>query len=107
MRSRCSRSRDSRARVRARARSRRRPRAGRTFRARGDMGAIFHPGGLQWWLRRLGLPGFELAVLANDREVVGLALRDGGDVIVQTDPEHTGARAELLEWVEGGARASR
>jgi ribosomal protein S18 acetylase RimI-like enzyme len=73
-------------------------------RARGDPGAIFHPGGLQWWLRRLGRPGFDVPLLCEDGEVVGFALRDESDVIVQADPAHAADRAELLAWIETRAR---
>ncbi len=75
-------------------------------RARGDTGAIFHPGGLQWWLRRVGRAGFEVAVLADDDAPVGLALRDETDVIVQTDAAHAEDRRELLAWVETRVRGS-
>jgi ribosomal protein S18 acetylase RimI-like enzyme len=75
-------------------------------RASGDPGAIFHPGGLQWWLRRIGKPGFEVAVLGDGDELVGMALRDQDDVIVQTDTAHAGHRADLLAWAEASARDS-
>src|SRR5687767_13610098 len=75
-------------------------------RASGDPAAIFHPGGLQWWLRRIGRPGFEVAVLSDGDELVGMALRDQDDLIVQTDRAHPGDRGELLAWAEGRARES-
>ena len=74
--------------------------------ARGGPEAISHPGGLQWWLRRIGRPGFEVAVLTEDDELVGMALRDQSDVIVQTDAAHAGDRADLLAWSEASARES-
>ncbi len=73
-------------------------------RQRGDPGAIFHPGGLQWWLRRLGRSGFEVAVQSDGDHVVGFALRDGSDVIVQTEAVRTADRMELLAWIEARAR---
>jgi GNAT superfamily N-acetyltransferase len=73
-------------------------------RERGDPGAIFHPGGLQWWLRRLGSAGFDVPVLSESGGVVGFALRDESDVIVQTDTAHSAQRAELLAWIESRAR---
>ena len=73
-------------------------------RSAGDSGAIFHTGGLQWWLRRMGRPGFEVAVLTDDDELVGFALRDESDVIVQTDKAHAGDRVDLLAWSEARAR---
>jgi ribosomal protein S18 acetylase RimI-like enzyme len=76
-------------------------------RARGDPGAIFHPGGLQWWLRRLGLPGFDVTVLCDEAEVVGFALRDRGNLIVQADHIHAADREELLAWVETRGSGSR
>jgi GNAT superfamily N-acetyltransferase len=74
--------------------------------ASGDPAALFHPGGLQWWLRRMGRRGFEVAVLTDGDELVGMALRDGGDVIVQTDAAHAGDRPDLLAWAEASARDS-
>jgi GNAT superfamily N-acetyltransferase len=75
-------------------------------RAGGDPAAIFHPGGLQWWLRRIGKPGFEVAVLSHGDDLVGMALRDQDDVIVQTDTAHARDRADLLAWAEASARDS-
>jgi len=75
-------------------------------RERGDPGAIFHPGGLQWWLRRLGRAGFDVAVQSDGDDVVGFALRDGGDVIVQTDGLRTADAMELLAWIEARARGT-
>ena len=73
-------------------------------RASGDAGAIFHPGGLQWWLRRLGMPGFEVAVLTDADAIVGLALRDGSDVVMQADEAHAADRIDLLAWCEARVR---
>jgi ribosomal protein S18 acetylase RimI-like enzyme len=73
-------------------------------RAGGDVGAIFHPGGLQWWLRRVGRAGFEVAVLSKDDATVGLALRDESDVVLQTDVAHAKDRRDLLAWAEGRVR---
>src|SRR5687767_13216875 len=75
-------------------------------RASGDPAAVFHPGGLQWWLRRIGKPGFEVVVLNDGDELVGMALRDQDDVVVQTDTAHAGDRADLLAWAEARARES-
>jgi GNAT superfamily N-acetyltransferase len=72
-------------------------------RARGDAGAIFHPGGLQWWLRRVGRAGFDVAVQSDGDDVVGFALRDGSDVIVQGDAMHAADRIALLAWLESRA----
>jgi GNAT superfamily N-acetyltransferase len=76
-------------------------------RARGDPGAILHPGGLQWWLRRLGRAGFDVSVQSDGADAVGFALRDGSDVIVQADGVHAADRTALLEWVESRARESQ
>ena len=75
-------------------------------RARDDAAVIFHAGGLQWWLRRIGRRGFEVAVMTDDDELVGMALRDRSDVLVQTDTAHAGDRADLLAWCEASARAT-
>lgn len=74
-------------------------------RARGDVGAIFHPGGLQWWIRRVGRAEVHVGVLIADFAPVGLVLRDRTDVIVQTDAAHEDRRNDLLAWVEERARA--
>jgi len=73
-------------------------------RARRDPGAIFHPGGLEWWLRRLGRAGFDVAVIPRGSDVVGFALRDGSDVIAQSDATDAADRLELLAWIESRAR---
>lgn len=72
-------------------------------RARDDAGAIFHPGGLQWWLRRVGRAGFDVAVQSDGDDVVGFALRDGSDVNVQSAQTHAADRVALLAWVESRA----
>jgi ribosomal protein S18 acetylase RimI-like enzyme len=73
-------------------------------RARADPGGIFHPGGLQWWLRRIGRAGFDVAVMSDGETIVAFALRDGTDVIVQADLAHADERLELLVWLERRAR---
>lgn len=73
-------------------------------RARAEPGAIFHPGGLQWWLRRLGRAAFDVPVLLDRETPVGFALRDGSDVIVQADLAHAEHRVEMLAWVERRVR---
>jgi ribosomal protein S18 acetylase RimI-like enzyme len=73
-------------------------------RARGDRTAILHPGGLQWWLRRVGRPAFDVAVLADRATIVGLALLDDGDVVLQSDPAHEEDREALVAWAEARAR---
>ena len=74
--------------------------------ANAHKGVVVYPGGLQWWLRRIGKPGFDIAVLIDDDDVVGLALRDGSDVIVQTDVRHTDHLGDLLGYAETGVRAA-
>lgn len=75
-------------------------------RARGEPGAFFHPGGLQWWLRRLGRPGFDVAVLRDGDAIVGLALNDEEEAILQADAAHATDREALLDWVESQARGA-
>jgi ribosomal protein S18 acetylase RimI-like enzyme len=72
-------------------------------RERDDPGATLHPGGLQWWLRRLGRAGFDVAVSSEADGVVGFVLRDGSDVVVQAYAERSGERADLLAWIESRA----
>jgi GNAT superfamily N-acetyltransferase len=76
-------------------------------RAKEEPGAIFHPGGLQWWVRRVGRPSFDVAVLVENGRVVGFALHDEGDVVLQTEAGHAAARADLVAWVEERARILR
>lgn len=73
--------------------------------ARRETGAMFHPGGLQWWLRRIGKAGFEVVVLCDDDALVGFALRDGSDVLVQADMSHAPDRRHALAWCETRVRA--
>lgn len=73
-------------------------------RARGEHGSLLHPGGLQWWLRRIGRRGFDVAVLCDGEAIVGFALRDESDVIVQTDDAHAADLGDLLAWIEARAR---
>lgn len=72
---------------------------------RRETGAMFHPGGLQWWLRRIGKAGFEVVVLRDGDALVGFALRDGSDVLVQADRSHAHDRRHALAWCESRVRA--
>ena len=62
-------------------------------------GGIWHPGGIQWWLRELasGRDDFEAHVWsAADGRLEAFAMRDGVYVVAETDggPRHL----ELIEW---------
>jgi ribosomal protein S18 acetylase RimI-like enzyme len=72
--------------------------------ARGDSGALLHPGDLQWLLRRVGRAETHVGVLIVDAAPVGLAVRVGTEVILQAHAAHEDRRTELLAWVEGTAR---
>lgn len=73
-------------------------------RERGDVGVSLHPGGLQWWLRRLGQPGFAVAVLFAGDAVAGVGLRDDDEVMVEAVDTQSAGRAHLLEWAEARVR---
>ena len=70
-------------------------------RARASGTGIWHPGGIQWWLRELagGRDDFEAFVWpAADTSdaVVGFVMRDAAYVIAESDGQPT--RAELVDW---------
>ena len=70
-------------------------------RARASGTGIWHPGGIQWWLRELagGRDDFEAFVWPADDASDGLAgfmMRDGAYVIAESDGEPT--RAEIVDW---------
>lgn len=46
-------------------------------------------------------------MLVDEEAVVGLALRDGTDVVMQADAAHEQDRGELLDWVEERARRTQ
>ena len=62
-------------------------------------GGIWHPGGIQWWLRELasGRDDFEAHVWpGEDGGLAAFAMRDGTYIVAETDggPPHM----ELIEW---------
>ena len=71
---------------------------------------IFHPGGIQWWLRDLWLDrqGFEAFVVdaASPGGLAGFVLID--DTFVVSEHIASGdARLELTEWTAGHLRSIR
>lgn len=67
---------------------------------------FLHPGGLQWWLRRLGRERFAVNVCEANGEIAAFILEDDGSVIIQTEPRYRDAWPELLTSAEGDLRAS-
>jgi ribosomal protein S18 acetylase RimI-like enzyme len=63
-------------------------------------GGIWHPGGIQWWLRELAVPrdDFEAHVWPADSgpDLVAFVMRDGAFLIAESDGRPT--RVELVEW---------
>ena len=64
-------------------------------RASGHPHAFLHPGGLQWWLRKVGSPGFAVRLSPE-----GLLLEDAGYVVVQAVSTSVDAHLRLLREAE-------
>ncbi len=75
-------------------------------RASGSTTDFLHPGGLQWWLRRLGRERFAVKVCESGDELVAFVLEDDGYVIIQTDGRYRDEWRELLVWAEDEMRSS-
>lgn len=61
--------------------------------------AFLHPGGLQWWLRKVGSPGFAVRLSPE-----GFVLDDAGYVIVQAVSTSVDAHLDLLRRAEEDRR---
>ena len=57
--------------------------------------AFLHPGGLQWWLRKIGSPGFAVSLSPD-----GLILEDAEYVIVQAVSTRVDAHLHLVRQAE-------
>ncbi len=68
-------------------------------------GGLLHPGGIQWWLRELGRPGFEAHVVDDGATLTGFVLIDDEVAILEsTDPRQ--ASLDLNEWTTDHMRSS-
>jgi len=77
-------------------------------RARASREGIWHPGGIQWWLRELagGRDDFEAFVwpaAGRGDAVAGFLMRDAAYVIAESDGEPT--RAAIVDWATNHLRA--
>jgi ribosomal protein S18 acetylase RimI-like enzyme len=68
-------------------------------------GGIWHPGGIQWWLRELGRDGFAAFVWPREEDdtLGAFVMRDGTYVIAESD-ERGPDRLELLDFAESRLR---
>jgi ribosomal protein S18 acetylase RimI-like enzyme len=64
-----------------------------------------HPGGMEWWLRRLVQDDFEVHLWYSGADVAAFVVDDAGFVIVRTGQPTLVTRAELLVWAEARLRA--
>ncbi|HJP88080.1 MAG TPA: GNAT family N-acetyltransferase [Candidatus Limnocylindrales bacterium] len=71
-------------------------------------GGLTHPGGIQWWLRGLGMDGFEdlgaYVWAADDGELGGFALVDGDFVVIERI-DGGPSTLEQVAWLEREMRS--
>ena len=69
-------------------------------------GGIWHPGGIQWWLRELvaNRDDFAAWLWFDGDDATAFVMRDGTEVIAESDGGP--AREELLSWAETQLRAA-
>jgi GNAT superfamily N-acetyltransferase len=73
----------------------------RETRASGDARSFLHPGGLQWWLRRLVHDDFRVWQWFDHGTLAAFVIDDDGYVIVHTDLAHADQHLDLVGWAEG------
>lgn len=73
-------------------------------RAGSDERGFLHPGGLQWWLRKLGQPDFSVHQWGSGRDLAAFVIDDDGYVIAQAAAELRDSHVELIEWAEAHLR---
>jgi GNAT superfamily N-acetyltransferase len=66
-----------------------------------------HPGGMEWWLRRIVAPGFAVHVWDDGPRLGGLVIDDDGYVIARTADRGPASRMRVIAWAEGRFRAAR
>ena len=69
----------------------------------GGGSAYLHPGGLQWWLRKLAARQLEALVWCEADEMVGFTVEDRAYVTPHADPARLNLR-ELIAWHETRGR---
>lgn len=70
----------------------------------GGGSAYLHPGGLQWWLRKLAAHELEALVWYENDALVGFSVEDGEYVTPHADPARLDVR-DLIAWHERRRRA--
>src|SRR5947209_7447578 len=65
-----------------------------------------HPGGMEWWLRRIAKDDFRVHVWDGGDTLAGCVIDDAGYVIPRTADRRVVSRMHLLEWAESAFRAS-
>jgi GNAT superfamily N-acetyltransferase len=65
-----------------------------------------HPGGMEWWLRRIVAPGFAVHVWDDGPHLAGFVIDDGGYVIERTADRSPASRMHVIAWAEDAFRAA-
>ena len=65
-----------------------------------------HPGGMEWWLRRIAKDDFTIHVWNDGKDLAGFVIDDAGYVIARTADRRASSRMRLIEWSEKAFRAS-
>ena len=68
-------------------------------------GGLLHPGGIQWWLRELGRPGFEAHVVDDDGALTGFVLIDDEVAMLESTEPRQGS-LDLTDWTTHYMRSS-
>src|SRR5436190_19814125 len=64
-----------------------------------------HPGGMEWWLRRIAKDDFRVHVCDDGTRLAGFVIDDGGYVIARTADRLAASRMRLVAWAEAAFRA--
>jgi GNAT superfamily N-acetyltransferase len=64
-----------------------------------------HPGGMQWWLRRVAKDDLTVRVWDDATRLAGVVIDDAGTVIARTADGRTASRMRVLAWTERAFRA--
>ena len=65
-----------------------------------------HPGGMEWWLRRIVKDDFKVFIWDDGDDIAGFVIDDAGYVISRTADRAVKSRLQLIAWAERSFRAS-
>ena len=65
-----------------------------------------HPGGMEWWLRRIVKDDFKVFIWDDGDDIAGFVIDDAGYVIPRTADRAVKSRLQLIAWAERSFRAS-